>query len=59
MLGGFCFFLQCLDLMYQVRAVPAPNAKQLGCQRYAWATIGLMVRETRPPLFPRSLFNCT
>ena len=33
--------LECLELMYQARAVPAPDTMQAGGLRYTWVTIGV------------------
>ena len=41
MRGGYCRFAECLDLMYQARAVPAPETMQTGGSRYTWVTIGV------------------
>ena len=41
MRGAYCLFPERLDLMYHVRAVPAPDAMQPGGSRYTWVTIGV------------------
>ena len=39
--GAHCRFQEHLDVMYQARAVPAPDAMQPGGSRYTWVTIGV------------------
>ena len=36
-----CPYPERLDLMYQARAVPTPDAMQTGGSRYTWVTIGV------------------